>query len=266
MNKIILLLCALLVLLVITCVSGQDNRELNTLSLKEAKRLWEMAITAKGGRDNLYKVNSLAVSYEINKGYESTELYVFPSKHWSWIDVRPSILGVMLTVINYDKPISYTIFGHNPLDTHEDHSPGYSQDYFIKDPQLLYFLETKWYKPELIKGYESKALSEATDAIEVKTPRFTAIVHLSKKNHLPILISYLTTDGKKEPFTNLQLSDYREIAGILLPHAVKDNNAKKIQRKLDINPYYSPAVFEQPPIFDKGANQWRINETKLPSK
>lgn len=258
------LFCALLVLLLIACVLGQDSKKLEEKSLKEAQRLWEMAINAKGGRDNLHKVNSLAVSYEINKGYESTELYVFPSKHWSWIDVRPSILGVMLIVINYDKPISYTIFGHNPLDTHEDHSPGYSLDYFIKDPQLLYFLETKWYKPELIKGYESKALSEATDAVEVKTPRFTAIIHLSKKTHLPILISYLSTI-KKEPFTNLELLDYREVAGVLLPHAVKDNNAKKIQRKLEINPYYNPAVFEQPPSFEKGANQWRINAAKFPS-
>lgn len=265
MFKIMPLFCALSALLGITCVWEQDNKGLDKVSVIEAQRLWEMAIEAKGGRDNLYKVNSLAVSYEINQGYESTELYVFPSKHWSWIDVRPSILGVMLTVINYDRPVSYTIFGHNPVDTHEDHSPGYSQDYFIKDPQLLYFLETKWYKPELVKGYESQALSETTDAIEIKIPRFTAIVHLSKKTHLPILISYLSTI-KKEPFTNLELSGYKQVAGILLPHTVKDNNARKIQRKIEINPRYDPAVFERPPSFDKGANQWRMDGAKTSSK
>lgn len=259
MLKIIFIFSVLSVSLIFTCALGQNNKASDESSLKDAQRFWEMAVEAKGGRDNLYKVDSLAVSYEVNQGYESTELYVFPSKHWSWTDVRPSILGVTLIIINYDKPISYTIFGNNSSDTHKDHAPGYSQDYFIKDPQLLYLLETKWYKPELVRGYEGKALSESTDAVEIKTPRFSAIVHLSKKTRLPILISYLSTI-KKEPFTNLELSDYKEVAGILLPHTIKRGDAKKITRKIEVNPHYDPSVFEHSPNFDKGPNQWRKKE------
>lgn len=257
MIKQIYLVTVFLVFLIFYFVPAQNNTELDTYSQKEAHRLWEIAIKAKGGRDNLYKVDSLAVTYEINQGYESTELYIFPSKHWSWVDVRPSILSVFLIVINYEKSISYTIFGNNPTSIHEDHTVGYDSHYYIKTPQLWYFLETKWYRPELIKGYESEVLSEKTDAIEIKTPLFPAIIHLSKKTHLPVLISYLSRMNRKS-FNNVQLSDYKEISGIWLPHGIREDNHRKILRKLEINPPYDPAVFEQPPVFSKGPNQWRI--------
>lgn len=257
MFKQLFFILTITALFTVHLVSSHNTVKHDSESQKEAKRLWEMAIEAKGGRDNLYRVGSLAATYEINQGYESTELYVFPGKHWSWIDTRPSIIGVILTMINYDKPISYGIFSNDPLNTHENRSPELNPHYYIKTPQLWYFLETKWYKPELIKGYESEVLSEKTDAIEIKTPLFPAIIHLSKKTHLPILISYLSRMNRKS-FNNVQLSDYKEISGIWLPHGIREDNHKKILRRLEINPLYDPAVFEQPPVFSKGPNQWRV--------
>jgi hypothetical protein len=58
---------------------------------KDARALWEKAIIAKGGRDQLYTVNSFVLSYQetvrnflgiaVHRGFVE-RLYVFPDKSW----------------------------------------------------------------------------------------------------------------------------------------------------------------------------------------
>src|SRR6185503_12915627 len=65
---------------------------------RDARALWEQAIIAKGGRDQLYRVNSLVLSYRetvrnflgiaVHSGIVE-RLYVFPDKSWGWDDGLP---------------------------------------------------------------------------------------------------------------------------------------------------------------------------------
>ena len=67
---------------------------------EQAKILWEQAIAAKGGREQLHQVTNLVVSYRetvrnfldfaVHRG-DVERLYVFPNKSWSWVPTAPGV-------------------------------------------------------------------------------------------------------------------------------------------------------------------------------
>src|SRR5437868_6965589 len=85
---------------------------------EEAQRIWDQAITAKGGRDRLYAIRNM-VEYSTgdfrpleirlrSDGLTSRQksddvkaryvtFYVFPKKTWMWRDDRPSKLGLTVS-------------------------------------------------------------------------------------------------------------------------------------------------------------------------
>ena len=82
-----------------------------------AERLWEQAITAKGGREALYGVRNLFVSSR--RDYPSRRLkknqlrhevlYVLPHKFWSWSDYRPDVFGLRIEMYDYERSTKYVI-------------------------------------------------------------------------------------------------------------------------------------------------------------
>jgi hypothetical protein len=81
---------------------------------KDARALWEKAIIAKGGRDQLYTVNSFVLSYQetvrnflgiaVHRGFVE-RLYVFPDKSWGWDDGLPPPFRLSIRSVDLVVPI-----------------------------------------------------------------------------------------------------------------------------------------------------------------
>ncbi|MGB9179304.1 MAG: hypothetical protein WCB68_08655, partial [Pyrinomonadaceae bacterium] len=119
--------------------------------LREAERLWEQAVAAKGGRERLYSVRNMVVSSFRGKGveYGSVELFEFPSKYWGWYG-DPQPLGQYVRMYNLEDRVQYTgndIAPDSSTKVHEQHLEG--GQITVDDAQLMFLLETKWIKPVL---------------------------------------------------------------------------------------------------------------------
>src|SRR5712692_9236817 len=73
---------------------------------QEARRLWEQAIAAKGGRERLSAVRNVVVSHG---GHWNVTLYVFPNKLWQWSDDRPTWLGLSVEMHNLERRVAYFV-------------------------------------------------------------------------------------------------------------------------------------------------------------
>jgi hypothetical protein len=185
---------------------GQDGKIADEESKKEAERLWELAIEAKGGRERLESVSNMVVSGENplyllgfrvrrNRQPKFATLYVFPNKYWEWNDNRPSIFGLSVSMRDYENDKTY-VFGDNPeafsapcqpdtekngpqvfLDTclhsiiKQKDGRAWGQKQMLFVPQVITFMETKWIKPipvKASKGYLKKKWVEIIEPNEKK--------------------------------------------------------------------------------------------------
>ncbi len=104
------LICCILGIFGILEAKSQDK------NVEQAKELWEKVIAAKGGRENLHKVKTLAVTTKSYSPYDKkefrnshyVEFYLLPDKWWWWIDDRPRF---NLTIRQYDfgKELGYEV-------------------------------------------------------------------------------------------------------------------------------------------------------------
>ena len=87
-------------------IIGHDSIEQD--ETREAERIWEQAIEAKGGRERLYAVRNAVVSskgiYRTSRGKDNKirqeEFYVFPDMFWAWSDYRPDVFGLRVEMVN----------------------------------------------------------------------------------------------------------------------------------------------------------------------
>lgn len=239
-------------------------------SLDEAKRLWELAVVAKGGRQRLHQINSLAVFYEYRKGQTSIEVYAFPAKRWEWLDTGPSSKFPLLAyAMDFEQKVHCFIQGA----TGEGCQPigGYSKRSYLEEPQLLYLLETKWVKPELLGASKDKLGSRVVDIVKVRLEQYEISVYLDAKTHLPLRIAYHSNMSGPNLkvgaiFEWQDLSDYRNVNGIMLPHKIGHTNSPTRRLRYEINPDYDPGIFTRKPALEAGPEQWRSKKYSSSSK
>src|SRR5689334_19980767 len=84
-----------------------------------AKSLWEAAIAAKGGREALYQVESLVMSYqETERNFLGVAVHhglverldVFPDRSWSWDDGLPAPFHLALGWMNLERNLRCTMY------------------------------------------------------------------------------------------------------------------------------------------------------------
>jgi hypothetical protein len=239
--------------------SEQIASEGDTVS--EARRLWELAVVAKGGRQILEQVGSLAVFYEYRRRHVSSELYVFPDRHWDWLDPGPSpMFPVMSAAMDFGKNIYCYIHGN--LGEGCSSIGNLSKRAYMEDPQLLYLLETKWVKPELLTATKATLEWRSVDLVKIRQEEFQISVYFDAKTHLPVRIAYhVDEDGGKlkagDIFEWYGLSQYRDVNGIMLPHKITHTHNPTRWLKYEINPAFDPDVFKRKPNLTAGPEQWR---------
>lgn len=270
--KRLLLAFMTIVLLIydVSSVARSQEKSKGSDSMSEARRLWELAVAAKGGRRKLELVTCLAVFYEYSRGRASNELYVFPNKRWEWFDTGPSSkVPLIATVMDFEEKvhclnIKYTAEGCRSIGS-------LSKGAYMEYPQFLYLLETKWAKPEILASSKDIFRHRSVDVIKVRMDIFEILVYLDSKNHLPIRISYINDeDGPKlkvgEIFRWYEMSDYRSIDGIMLPHRIRSSHDPTKRLRYEINPEYDPGVFTRKPDLSAGSEQWRPKRSHSQSK
>ncbi|HEX5081229.1 MAG TPA: HEAT repeat domain-containing protein [Blastocatellia bacterium] len=231
-------------------------------SIERARQLWELAVAAKGGRENLYRVKGFAIT-DSRSGYPQASLFVFPDKNFYWSDARPTVFGFHASVINFEKNIRIFVPGDDPNDVRVG-PPNPDLRSVFRDVSIRYFLETPWLKPEPVGAAEEKLGSRTCDVVTVKYERLLYKIYLDKATHLPARISAYAAD---KPDVELQLlrhdfSDYKEFDGVMMPQVESVNRQKPFRQSFEINPAYDPAVFERVPDMKAGADQWRAKRLK----
>jgi HEAT repeat protein len=251
----------LLAMLSIFCLPiatySQPNRQDD--SLAHAKELWELAIAAKGGREKLHQINSFALYDPEGK---DVDFMVFPDKYFSWNDTRPSKIGLIVEMFNFENGLDYTIFGDNPPDVRRTKLNPESRSRLL-NPQLYYLLETKYLMPQILRAYKSKISGKSVDVVEVFVTGYGSpwryAVFLDEKTHLPVRFGIYSNTRQNDMFKWVNLSEYREISGIKVPTAIGSKSDPGWSHvRLEINPDYDPAIFERLPDMKAGPFQWRV--------
>lgn len=231
---------------------------------QEARRIWEQAIAAKGGRERLYAVKNLVIStsgeYRASSPktnvLKTEALFVFPNKIWRWSDYRPEVFGLRIEMYNYDANKYYLA---TPGSTQSPPSQILSKENSTDQTYglLSYLMETKWLKPTPISASKARVGHQSADVVQTSLGDKRIDFAIDKQTHLPIRVSYYhTLDGKEVLDIIENLSDYTEVNGIKIPRKRKVDNMVDSLNIL-FNVEYNEDIFTKPPLIEAGAEAWR---------
>ena len=271
---------------------AQDGKAADDESKKEAERLWELAIAAKGGRERLESVNNMVFSGENhlyrfgfrvrrNNQPKYVTLDVFPDKFWVWNDMRPSIFGLLIHMKDFNSNMYYTAPNHikgdniQPLEVEKD-GRVWGQKQSLIVPQITSFMETKWVKPipvKASKGYltkkwvniieagDGKKRKNLVDIIQTEVLDGRVDFVLDSKTHLPIRIGffmswYANSSGGHDEQVNTQ-----EVYSVVdIPEYVEINGIKMPHYKgstVQLNVDYDKSIFSIPTTVAEGYDAWK---------
>jgi hypothetical protein len=226
--------------------AGQDPQPTSE-SQKWARLLWEQAIAAKGGREHLDRVQSLAIFDHTEHGKFSRKgglafgvtLWVFPDKMWTWSDLRPSPLGGSAHMFRAE-------WGPN------------SRFFFMRE-QLFYLMETKWLRPIPVSARKEVLEGVRVDVVRAEVQDgYDAEFVLDPQTHLPREVRFGKHEEKRlPPWNALSLSDYAPCQGIQMPRQAKWFELDPWQVSYIINPEYDAAILDRPARFEDGPDAWR---------
>jgi len=238
-------------------ITAQYDRE-------EAERLWEQAVTAKGGREHLYAINNLQLSVREKQWwglkrapYVVEALYVFPGRSWEWTDQRGTIFGLVIWMQNYEQGIHWAYSDHGKGASVAPIQEGGSGRSAFIDTQLNYLMETRWVKPIPVSVESGKVSRHTVDIVHTVVKEYPkgeekVSFALDRKSHLPLQVIYHTVTFGKEYSGGVPLSDYAEINGIQMPTKVYG-----YKTNYQFNVLYNQRVFEEPPSLKAGIEAWK---------
>jgi len=259
---------------------GNDDRA-------AAERLWETMLAAKGGRDRLMQVRSIL---QTTKGHypggfwwskkptdtELVRLFALPDRVWQWSDEGTSVLGLKLDVFNGELGKSFVAIPESPA---REFPIGQPWDLILR-AHLVYLSESSGLHGKPGRVLRGPGLSNGYDAVEValsgavllpKVPGtpYRADFYLDKKNHLPAkIVTYQkSTHSPDEVAVTYELSQYREMSGIMVPdHVVEILSAARRftwpSYNLEFNVPYREDAFTTLPSLRDGPYAWRPREIK----
>jgi hypothetical protein len=233
-------------------------------STRQAQALWEQAVAAKGGREQLYRVNSLLMSYQetvrnflgivVHRGDVET-LYVFPDKMWGWDDGLPPPFHLTVNLLDIGRDRRCTLYKGTAAPICGPVRQGKTQpDEGLVQVQLLYLMETKWVKPTPVGVGEERIDSKKVDVLHARFQDKRVDYFLDRKTHLPVRVSIFYGGGER-PTISVELSDYAPVGGVLMP-----GKQKKGKINFQINTPYDEGVFTRPPSIEAGPHAWRAGK------
>ena len=249
----------------LVCLPAQPRAD----SAGEAERTWEQMIDAKGGRGNLYRIETMVQEtrdYSIYlypifaHGKEHTvKVYAFPNGEWRW-ETAP-IFGDKVQAADLIAGAGYIGYPNNDIRKTSD-LRWEKED--LKNIQLVYFNETRWLKPKPVRMLLYKKIPKKVEAIETDLDGERIEFWVDRKIHLPVkIISYRDFGHGKglEPSYTWNLSHYRWMNGIQIPNKISmivlsgDPGTSRFMPIL--NPKLREDLFTSPPRFEDGPDAWK---------
>jgi hypothetical protein len=251
-------LCLLLILFLSAASSAQDAQD-----SRRAEELWEQAVAAKGGREQLYKVNSLLISYRdtvrnflgvvVHRG-DFEALHVFPDRTWTWDGALPPPFTLSVSSLDVSRNRRCRISEGAPTPTcgAAEH-PALPADEGLVQVQYLYLLETRWVKPTPVGVTEERIGLKKVDVLHARFREKRIDYFLDRKTHLPLRVSVF--HGRSERATlSYNFSEYAIIGGVMMPGKQMSGHIN-----FQINPPYDESVFTRPPSLEAGPHAWRLS-------
>jgi hypothetical protein len=225
---------------------------------QQATQLWAQALAAKGGRERLHAVRSIAVTA---RGGDKTqvrteELLVLPNKYWLWTDLRPAAFGLRVEMFNYDTNTHYLITPHAP---HASPQPikGQQRNESLRNTQLSFLLESRWLKPTPLQTRPGTVGARPVDIVQTDVAGARVDFALDRETHLPLAVSYYNVYNGRTFITTFEFSDYAEVDGIKVPRRIKFSDGTEAEINVRFNVAYDEAIFAQPPPLKAGPEAWR---------
>jgi hypothetical protein len=233
-------------------------------STQQAQSLWEQAVEAKGGREQLYRVNSLLISYQettrnflgvvVHRG-DVERLYAFPDKMWGWDDGLPPPFHLTVNLLDIGRDRRCTLYkGSTAPICGPAHQGSTAPDEGLVQVQLLYLLETRWVKPTPVSVTKEKIGFKKVDVLHTLFRDTRVDYFLDAKTHLPVRVSIFYSASAR-PTISVDLSDYAQVGGVLMP-----GKQKSAKINFQINPTYDERVFTRQPSIEAGPKAWQVVE------
>ncbi|SRR6266498_209880 len=230
---------------------------------EKAKGLWEQAIAAKGGRERLFQVNSLLISYQetvrnileivVHQG-PVEKLFVFPSKVWSWDDGLPPPFSLTVGVLDLERDYACRVYAESKSPVCGKARQLGSRE-GIDEAQYLYLMETRWIQPTPVSARKDSIGFKTIDVVVTQLEDKRIEYYLSRETHLPQRV--VTFRGafhgvSYRARSSYDFSDYMIVNGIQMP-----GKQKRGRINFSINPAYDDGIFSRPPSIKAGLKAWQ---------
>jgi hypothetical protein len=218
----------------------------------DPRAVWEQAIQAKGGRDRLHNVHSLAVYMkpaDVNMaGPPANWLCVFPDRYFEFEAMGHSAARAIVVDGTADRA-AIDITGIPRTARHVSSS---ERDQLVLN-QLVFLLESAWLQPQPVEARHN--------VLEVQAAGRTYKLFLNSAS-LPERVLSLPIPGEKHANTyDYRLQHYREFQGVMLPgRVVWIGGLREWIWDVDyeIDAKYNPKLFERMPDLANGPEPWRL--------
>ena len=227
----------------------------------KARLLWEQAIAAKGGREKLYSVRSLVVSYRetvrnflgivVHRG-DVERLYVFPDKSWGWDDGLPPPFRRTIGSLDleHDRRCVLNDGAIEPKCDHARTTTKTEPDEGLVQVQYLYLMETKWVQPIPVDVSSHSIGLKKVDVVHTQFRNKRIKYWLDRKTHLPRRVEQFYGSNER-PTLTIDISDYADVSGIQMPQ-----KQKRGRIFFQVNPDYDDKIFTRL-SFAAGPKAWR---------
>jgi hypothetical protein len=254
-----------LVLFPLVCLQSQQRAD-NT---EEAARIWEQMIDAKGGRTQLYQVETMVQETHQHLSFGNPKFqdgdnhivraFAFPDHIWDW-SIAPVFGGGIRTA---DLSAGFGYIGYPNNDIRKTSYLGREKE-FLEQAQLVYLNETRWMKPKPVGVLRGKEIPAHIEAIETTVEGQRVDFWIDREDHLPVkIIQYWEFEfgaGLKPSYT-WNLSDYQQINGIQIPYQVAmivlSGRPSTYRFTTVLNPKLRTDLFTSPPRFEDGPEAWK---------
>lgn len=225
---------------------------------RDAKVLWEQAIMAKGGREQLYSVNSLVLSYQetvrnflgitVHRGIVEI-LYVFPDKLWGWDDGLPPPFHLSIQSVDLERNVRCFVSGGGTPGCGAAKQRGSpSENEGLLQAQYLYLMETRWVRPIPVEVTKSES---KFDVLQTRLGDKRIHYFLDRKTHLPMRVAVFS-GSRGKPTLTVEFSNYVRVGAIQMP-----GKQKRARISFQINPAYDESIFTRPPSIAAGPHAWQ---------
>lgn len=218
----------------------------------DPREVWEQAVKAKGGRDRLRSVRSLAVYMkpaEVNlAGPPTNWLCVFPDRYFEFEGAgRGSQRAIVVDGTADRAATDVTGIARNTR-----HLSPYEHDQLALN-QLIFLLESAWLQPQPVEARHNILMVEAAG---------NAYKLFLNNASLPERVLSLPVPGEKHKTVyDYRLQHYRDFQGVMLPvRIVLTGRLSESTWDVDyeIDAKYNPKLFERMPDLANGPEPWRI--------